>query len=211
MIAKTGTGKSFKGLTAYLTEDLKHGEILESDGVRNFSPQAMAFDFHQQAKMNSRTVQSVGHDSLSFSLKDRNISNNEMREIALDYMDKMGYKDTQFVVIRHNDRDHQHCHIIYNRVNNEGKTISDKMNYYKANNVCREMEEKYSLEKVNGQSLDKETKKERKRSSLKLKIDRYSKERNDEVVDLTIPTTDIKLKSVDLDKKEKNQIITLKR
>lgn len=182
MIAKTGTGKSFKGLTAYLTEEIKKGEILDSVGVRNFSAQVMAFDFHQQAKINSRTIQSVGHDSLSFSPQDKPMSHEDMKRIALDYMEKMGYVETQFAIIRHQDRDHQHCHIIYNRVNDLGKCISDKHNYLRANLVCRELEKIYGLEQVNGERLDKETKRERRREGRKTRIERYTKERNGEEV-----------------------------
>ncbi len=33
--------------------------------------------------------------------------------------------NTQFVVVKHNDRDHLHTHIVCNRVDNDGKTIRD--------------------------------------------------------------------------------------
>lgn len=174
MIAKTGTGKSFKGLASYLQDEIKKGTILDSDGVRTTTPQAMAYDFHQQAKHNQRTVKSVGHDSLSFSLQDKKMSDQEMKEIAKDYMNKMGYTDTQFVIIRHNDRSHEHCHIVYNRVDNNGKTITDKLNYYRANEVCRELEKKYDLTLVDGKLKSKEEVRNRDKKGLENKIERYS-------------------------------------
>ena len=41
-------------------------------------------------------------------------------------MKLMGIENTQFIIARHTDRDHPHCHIVYNRVDNDGRTISDK-------------------------------------------------------------------------------------
>lgn len=204
MIAKTGTGKSFKGLAVYLTEKTKKGEVIDSIGVRNFSAQSMAFDFHQQAKNNIRTIQSVGHDSLSFSLRDKKLSNEEMRQIALDYMEKMGYVETQYAIIRHNDREHQHCHIVYNRVNDQGKCISDKHNYLRANQVCRELEKTYGLEEVSGERLDRETKEDRRKSGRKTKIERY-KSLRDGIVEPN-KVFEIKsnkpLKSIEIEKSE---------
>jgi len=183
MIAKTGTGKSFKGLTAYLQDEMKNGFVLDSDGVRITTPQAMAFDFHQQAKNNERTIKSVGHDSLSFALNDRKLSDEEMKTIARAYMDKMGYQETQYVIVRHQDRPHQHCHIVYNRVNNEGNTITDKFNYLRANRICRELEQHYGLEQVDGTLKSKKERKERDKNGLKSKIARLA---NLERIDLDL-------------------------
>lgn len=35
-----------------------------------------------------------------------------MTEIAVKYLERMEITDTQFVIVRHNDREHPHCHII---------------------------------------------------------------------------------------------------
>mgnify|MGYP002984454489 CR=1 FL=1 len=41
-------------------------------------------------------------------------------------MQKMGITDTQYLLVRHLDQPHPHCHLVYNRVGNNGQTISDK-------------------------------------------------------------------------------------
>ena len=47
-----------------------------------------------------------------------------MTQIAKEYMQKMGITDTQYLLVRHLDQPHPHCHLVYNRVGNNGQTIS---------------------------------------------------------------------------------------
>ena len=74
-------------------------------------------------------------------------------------MQKMGITDTQYIIVRHNDREHPHCHIVFNRVDNNGKTISDKNDRMRSVRACREIIERHGLyispgkENVNRQQL----------------------------------------------------------
>ena len=80
----------------------------------------------------------VGHISLSFSPKDKELLTDEyMTNIANEYLKGMGITDTQYLIVRHNDREHPHCHIIYNRVNNFGQAIKDSNNFRRNIEVCR--------------------------------------------------------------------------
>jgi len=82
-----------------------------------------------------------------------------MLKIAGVYMQKMGVVDTQFIAVRHNDREHPHCHIVFNRVSNSVATISDKNNRMRSVKACRALTEKHGLyiaggkENVNRQQL----------------------------------------------------------
>ena len=54
----------------------------------------------------------VGHISLDFHPKDKAKMTDElMAEIAQDYMNQMGLANTPFIVVRHYDKEHPHCHI----------------------------------------------------------------------------------------------------
>jgi len=66
-----------------------------------------------------------------------------MVERAKEYMDKVGIRNTQFVIVRHHDREHPHLHVIYNRVDNNGNTITDKNNFAKNVKACKEITLKY--------------------------------------------------------------------
>ena len=68
-----------------------------------------------------------------------------MTQIAKEYMQKMGITDTQYLLVRHLDQPHPHCHLVYNRVGNNGQTISDKNIKIRNAKVCRELTEKYGL------------------------------------------------------------------
>lgn len=54
-----------------------------------------------------------------------------------------GITDTQYLLVRHLDQPHPHCHLVYNRVGNNGQTISDKNIKIRNAKVCRALTEKY--------------------------------------------------------------------
>jgi hypothetical protein len=68
-----------------------------------------------------------------------------MVQIAKEYMSKMGITNTQYIIGRHYDKEHPHIHIIFNRINNEGKTISDKNDRYRSEKICKELTDKHEL------------------------------------------------------------------
>lgn len=76
-----------------------------------------------------------------------------MVKLALEYMKKMGIKNTQFIIARHLDKEHPHCHIVYNRVDNDGRCVSDSYEYYRSNAICKELKKKYGL--TFGENKDK--------------------------------------------------------
>ena len=47
--------------------------------------------------------------------------------------------------IRHHNTDNPHCHIVYNRINNEGKLISDRNDYRRNEQVTKALKSKYGL------------------------------------------------------------------
>ena len=72
MIGKTSIGRSFKGCCAYNMQkvEMGKGEILLSQGVRDFDQQAMVADFVRQAQMNPDLSRSVWHTAISFDPQD---------------------------------------------------------------------------------------------------------------------------------------------
>lgn len=47
--------------------------------------------------------------------------------------------------MRHLDQPHPHCHLVYNRVGNNGQTISDKNIKIRNGKICKELTTKYGL------------------------------------------------------------------
>ena len=78
-----------------------------------------------------------------------------MLNIAHDYMKLMGIENTQYIIARHIDREHPHCHIVFNRVDNDGKTISDKNDFRRNEKVCKMLTAKYRLHFANGKTISR--------------------------------------------------------
>ena len=141
MIAKIVTGASFGGCTAYAYgKDL--AEVIAHDGIIPDDPKIAAKCFEIQSQLNPRVSKPVGHIAISFKPEDKpRLTNEFMMQVAKEYMEKMGIKDTQYVIVRHHNTPNPHCHLIFNRVDNNGKRISDS-NWLKRNvRVCKELNE----------------------------------------------------------------------
>ena len=107
--------------------------------------------------MNPKVSRPVGHIALGFSKEDENrLSSRIMAEIALEYMGRMGIRNTQFFIARHFDKEHPHIHIAYNRIDNDGRTISDKNERLRSARICKELTKKYNLYFANGKERVKQ-------------------------------------------------------
>jgi len=57
----------------------------------------------------------------------------------------MGYKDTPYIIARRHDTDHPHIHIVINRIDNNGKRISDQNEKLRNVKICKELTKKHCL------------------------------------------------------------------
>ena len=161
---------SFSRCVHYVTgkEDAR---ILASDGVLLTSTQDIIDRFEFQRQMNPRISKPVGHIALSFLPEDRDkLTDETMTKIAREYMELMGIKDTQFLLVRHFDNGNPHCHLVYNRINNEGKTITDQNDFRRNEQVTKQLKRKYGLTFSKGKGR---TKTERLRGTEKTKYEIY--------------------------------------
>lgn len=157
MIGKQTKGTSFGGCVRYVLKKEK-SKLLEAVGVDGSSEQ-MAEQFELQALLNDKVKNIVGHTSLNFSPEDGERLKSDdalMLQIAHDYMKLMGIENTQYIIARHIDREHPHCHIVFNRVDNDGKTISDKNDFRRNEKACKMLTAKYRLHFANGKDHIKE-------------------------------------------------------
>ena len=157
MIAKIIKGSGFKGVINYILDPKKGTELIDSSGVRTDSTSHIIRSFIDQTKLNPRVGKVVGHISLSFSVQDSPKLNNEwMVKVAREYMEKMGIKDTQYIIGRHFDKEHPHIHIAFNRIDNNGKTISDRNDRFRSEKICKKLTAKYGLYFADGKEKVKE-------------------------------------------------------
>lgn len=157
MIGGITKGSCFSGCVEYalaLKEKNKEARLLYSEGLMTDTPKDIIDGFECQRHLNSRVQHWCGHISLSYSPEDSaRLSDEVMVKLALEYMEKMDIKNTQFIIARHLDKEHPHCHIVYNRVDNDGRCVSDSFEYYRSNAICKELKRKYGL--TFGENKDK--------------------------------------------------------
>ena len=145
MIGKVITGKSFGGCVRYVVQK-QDAQVLYAEGVRTERLNQTIRDFDMQRKINPDLGKAVGHIALSWSVNDQLKLNNEMMvEVAREYLERMKIQNTQFLIVKHQDKNHPHVHIVYSRIDNESKTISDAFQHKRNISVCKTLTSKYGF------------------------------------------------------------------
>lgn len=171
MIAKIVTGSNFKGVIHYMMDKGKGAEVLDSRGVRLKDMDSIISSFITQQKLNSKISKPVYHISLDFSLKDtEKLTNEKMKEIAREYLLRMGIKETQYIAIRHYDKQHPHLHLCINRIDNNGKLISNRNDRYRSEKVCKAITREYGFYFSSGKE---QVKRDRLKGADKTKYEIY--------------------------------------
>ena len=157
MIAKIVKGSGFREVTGYIIDSKKDARIIAHAGLFIEDVTTITKAFEAQAGMNPKVSRPVGHIALGFSKEDESrLTSRIMAEIALEYMGRMGIRNTQFFIARHFDKEHPHIHIAYNRIDNDGRTISDKNERIRSTRICKELTKKYNLYFANGKERVKQ-------------------------------------------------------
>ena len=151
MLAKISSGKSVFGLLAYnnVKVDDEHAVVLyrqrmfdSPDG--KFSIQDCMDSFMPYLAMNNRTEKTVFHASLNPDPKDK-LSDDKLSEIAQTYMQKLGYGNQPYIVLKHSDIKREHLHIISLRIDENGKKINDSYEVARSMKICKELEQEFNL------------------------------------------------------------------
>ena len=165
MICKIVHGKGFKGCLDYITgkhdKDKQAKVILHSKGIPLLDNKTVAQIFEAYAGKGYNNVrESVGHFAYSFHKKDGSRMTDElMCKIVREHMEMMGIRNTEFIMTRHYDTDHDHTHLMFSRVDKDGHVISDVYEKERNTRICKFLTKKYGLyisegkEKVNRDKL----------------------------------------------------------
>ena len=154
MIAKIKTRADFGGIVNYANDQKnkkKSATLLAYEGICAINNKTIADSFQIQASMRPKVKSPVKHVSLAFSPQDTvRFPNDEkgnalMVEIAKKWMEQMGIRNTQYIIARHHDTEHPHCHIVFNRIDNDGNLISDSNERIRNAKVCRALTKEYKL------------------------------------------------------------------
>ncbi|GLU56494.1 hypothetical protein Dfri01_59550 [Dyadobacter frigoris] len=120
-------------------------------------------ELEEVAEKNTRTIKPVSHVSFSFP-PGESPSNEVLQGIVKDYAKEFGLKDNGLLAYKHVDKEHEHIHIIANKINEDGKnTVSTSYNFLDMGHFSRKMENKYNLQstkqmdslKIDGKGMKK--------------------------------------------------------
>ena len=116
--------------------------LLSEDG--NFSIGECMRSFEMQMPVQLSTKKPILHISINPHPEDVLIDQ-QLSDIAREYMRKLGYGDQPFLVYKHTDIDRHHIHIVGLRVDENGKPLNDRFEHRRSKQITRELEKKYNL------------------------------------------------------------------
>ena len=174
MVGKIHSGSGAHGCATYCLDhdeaeilcweglDIRLGDAARLSGTVGAEREALAREmathidtsFTIQSSLNPAVEKSVGHVALSFMKEDAPLLDNEaMTEIAVEYLQMMGWHNTQFMVVRHHkEGGNPHLHIFFNRVDNKGAKLNSWQDFRRNGLVCKELTTKFSLHFSTGRS-----------------------------------------------------------
>jgi hypothetical protein len=151
MIGKVKVNQSFGAMCQYVLQEKtpdKGAEVLAAHGVRTDSAAHMAADFDAVRAMRPGLGKAVLHVALAFPVEEKEkVTNEVMGRIAQDYLKGLHIdpENTQWAVVRHQDKTHPHLHLVVNRVDLDGQTVSDQFIRSRSVDVCKGIEQAYGL------------------------------------------------------------------
>ena len=116
--------------------------LLSEDG--NFSISECMRSFEMQMPVQLSTKKPILHISINPHPEDV-LSDQQLADIAREYMQKLGYGNQPYLVYKHEDIDRHHIHIVGLRVDENGKPLNDKFEHRRSKQITRELEKKYNL------------------------------------------------------------------
>jgi hypothetical protein len=130
VVVRISQGTSIRGALSYNERKLAkgHAELLVAEGffqegsALGFSAKIKRFELLIEKNNNKSKVNTL-HISLNFP-PEETVAEGKMRQIARDYMQRIGFAGQPFLVYRHKDAHHPHFHIVTTNIRENGKAIS---------------------------------------------------------------------------------------
>lgn len=159
MIINASMGTGFKGTLMYVYKDGKNlqenekPQIIEKNNVVG-SPEQMARQMAEHAQNSRRLQKPVLHLSVSFAPEDK-LSQDKEIECIKASMQNLGISEekSQYVIVKHNDSQNVHYHIVTNKLNLDNESL--KTNWYKNDCVVTadKIEQQYNLTRTQGRNI----------------------------------------------------------
>ncbi|TCD03133.1 relaxase/mobilization nuclease domain-containing protein [Pedobacter psychroterrae] len=162
MVAKIITGKSMRGALHYNENKVLEGkaELILASGFAgdidrmNFSQKLHRFE--NLLMLNPKVKTNTLHISLNFDSAEK-LKDDTLQQIAVTYMDRIGFGDQPFLAYRHNDAGHDHIHLVTTNIQASGERIDlHNIGAIRSEKARREIEMEYKLVKAEGKKYKPE-------------------------------------------------------
>ena len=151
MIAKISATENLGGALGYNFRKVEKGEAsillaaeLYQSKEGRYTMEEVFADMEALIPKKCRTKKTVFHCSLN-PHPDEKLSDEQLTQIAKEYMEALGYGNQPYIVFKHNDIAREHIHIVSLRIDGEGKKINDKFEKRRSKQVTDTLERKYDL------------------------------------------------------------------
>ena len=151
MIAKISSTEDLGGALGYNFKKVEKGEAsillateLYQNNDGNYTMEDVLNDMEALIPKKGRTKKTVFHCSLN-PHPDEKLSNEQLVQIAKEYMETLGYGKQPYIVFKHNDIAREHIHIVSLRVDGAGKKINDRFEKRRSKQITDALERKFGL------------------------------------------------------------------
>ena len=151
MIAKISSTENLGGALGYNFKKVQHNEaaVLCVNELRKgfdgtFQMDKVLADMQKAIPEQCRTKKTVFHCSLNPHPEEK-LTDEELTQIAKEYMEALGYGNQPYIVFKHNDIAREHIHIVSLRVDSKGRKINDKYEGRRSKKITDALEKKYNL------------------------------------------------------------------
>ena len=151
MIAKISATENLGGALGYNFKKVEKGEAsillaaeLYQDKEGNYTMEEVFADMEALIPKKCRTKKTVFHCSLN-PHPDEKLSDEQLTQIAKEYMEALGYGKQPYIVFKHNDIAREHIHIVSLRVDSQGRKINDRYEGRRSKKITDALEKKYNL------------------------------------------------------------------
>lgn len=151
MIAKISATENLGGALGYNFKKVEKGEAsillaaeLYQDKEGNYTMEEVFADMEALIPKKCRTKKTVFHCSLN-PHPDEKLSDEQLTQIAKEYMEALGYGKQPYIVFKHNDIAREHIHIVSLRVDSQGRKINDRYECRRSKKITDALEKKYNL------------------------------------------------------------------
>ncbi|WP_370420529.1 relaxase/mobilization nuclease domain-containing protein [Pantoea vagans] len=164
---KIKRGKNFRGVISYALAPAPHHmttPMVIGGNLVGITVDDLAAEFAKTQKLREDVTKPVWHNSLRLPV-DESLTNQQWRNIADDYMKRMGFCDTHLrCYVLHNDEAGQHIHIIASRINVllDGQLYWGKNDNLVSTRIIQDLERDHQLTRTKGPSPAIQPKKQRK-------------------------------------------------